>query len=163
MDRITPQQRSKTMAAIRSKDTSPEILVRRLVFSLGYRYRLHVGSLPGSPDIVLASSKKVILVHGCFWHRHNCTLGIKMPKSRLDYWQPKLAKNKSRDAKNRQRLRRLGWNILVIWECQTRDIKKLSTRLTKFLKSGTSSAQSSSHRNRGSPLTWHKSPRHRPG
>jgi len=135
MDRITPQQRSKTMAAIRSKNTSPEILVRRLIFSLGYRYRLHVRSLPGSPDIVLPSSKKVVLVHGCFWHRHNCKLGIKMPKSRLDYWQPKFANNKSRDVKDRRRLRRLGWKVLVVWECQTRDLDKLTDRLQAFLSS----------------------------
>ncbi|MCD4728887.1 MAG: very short patch repair endonuclease [Pirellulales bacterium] len=118
MDTLTPAQRSERMARVRCKDTKPEIAVRRLVHSLGYRYRLHAHSLPGCPDMVFSSRRKVIFVHGCFWHRHKGCPNCRLPKSRLDFWKPKLEANRQRDAKNRNRLRKLGWRILIVWECE---------------------------------------------
>src|SRR5437016_10732119 len=107
------------MSRIRSKDTKPELLVRRLIHTLGYRYRLHRRDLPGVPDLVFPSRRAVIFVHGCFWHRHKrCKGGARAPKSRLKYWKPKLEGNSVRDARNRKSLLRNGWRVLVIWECQ---------------------------------------------
>jgi DNA mismatch endonuclease (patch repair protein) len=123
------------MRRIRSKDMLPEIKVRRLIHRMGYRYRLHVPTLPGKPDLVFPSRQKVILVHGCFWHQHRssrCKIA-RMPKSNLDYWKPKLEKNQVRDANNRAKLRRQGWSIMVIWECQTDNLEKLSKRIERFL------------------------------
>lgn len=133
MDTHTRARRSALMAAIRSKDTTPEFVVRRVVFKLGYRYRLHVKRLPGSPDLVLPGLRKAIFVHGCFWHGHaNCRFG-RLPRSNLGYWRPKIAGNKERDRRNRGALRRLGWQTLVIWQCHTRDPKRLETRIRGFL------------------------------
>lgn len=118
------------MSLVRSKNTKPEMVVRRLVHSLGYRYRLHNRKMPGAPDLVFPSRQAVIFVHGCFWHRHaKCG---RIPKSRLDYWLPKLERNKARDAENIKALRRDGWRVLVIWECQTRD-ENLARRINAFL------------------------------
>lgn len=133
MDTLSPAQRSDRMSRVRSKDTRPELLVRRLVHRMGYRYRLHVRRLPGSPDLVFPARHTVILVHGCFWHRHNCALGNRMPKSRVSFWRGKLEGNKQRDAAQRRALRRLGWRVLVVWECQTRNADPLGSRLLKFL------------------------------
>jgi DNA mismatch endonuclease (patch repair protein) len=116
MDNLTPEERSKQMSLVRSKDTKPEMRVRRLVHGLGFRYRLHRADLPGKPDLVFPSRRKVIFVHGCFWHGHKCKLG-RMPKTRLDYWQSKIGCNKSRDRQTLRRLRNLGWKCLTIWEC----------------------------------------------
>lgn len=123
------------MAAVKSKDTTPELLVRRLVHSLGYRYLLHVRALPGVPDLVFPSRRKVLFVHGCYWHRHHCRSGCSMPASRVAYWKKKLLENKRRDAKNRRKLRRLGWKVLTVWECQTKPSRrdKLAARITRFL------------------------------
>ncbi len=136
MDRVSQQTRSRIMAAIRSKDTEPEMRVRRLVHAMGYRYRLHVKSLPGSPDLAFPGRHKVIFVNGCFWHQHNCRLGRKRPKSRVDYWHPKLSRNKLRDAENRRSLRKLGWRVMTIWECQTKPEKLtwLRPRIAQFLE-----------------------------
>lgn len=135
MDNLTPSQRSTQMAKVRSKDTGPEIALRRILTRNGYRYRLHRRDLPGCPDIVFPSRKKVVFVHGCFWHRHGirCPL-TRLPKSRLEFWQPKLEKNHTRDEKNRRRLRAAGWESLVIWECQLRDPEKVLLKLVKFLE-----------------------------
>jgi len=133
MDVLTPEERRRNMAAIRGKDTQPEMLLRRLVHSLGYRYRLHVRNLPGCPDIVLPRHRKVILVHGCFWHRHNCRLGRPWPRTRAVFWRNKLEGNKARDVKNRKALRKLGWEVLVVWECQTRRPEWLRGRVSGFL------------------------------
>lgn len=135
MDVLTKEQRSYCMSRIRKTDTTPELTVRRIVHRLGYRFRLYRRDLPGCPDIVLPRHRKVIFVHGCWWHRHNCRLGRRSPKSRRKYWIPKLQANKERYKKNRSALQRQGWKVLVIWECQTRNTKKLIDKLSKFLNS----------------------------
>lgn len=135
MDRITAKARSRTMAAIRSKNTKPEVLVRSLVHGLGYRFRLHAKDLPGNPDLVFRSKKKVIFVHGCFWHQHSsakCQDG-RMPKSNRLYWKPKLLKNTERDKRSLTALRALKWKVLVIWECETKNPDRVARVLTKFL------------------------------
>lgn len=133
MDTLDPQQRSARMALIRSKNTKPELVVRRLVHALGYRYRLHRCDLPGTPDLVFAARSKVIFVHGCFWHRHvGCALA-RLPKSRGDFWVPKLEGNAERDKRNMRALRRLGWGVMTIWECQLRDTPQLESRIRRFL------------------------------
>ena len=121
------------MARVRAKNTRPELRVRQLVFALGYRYRLHDRKLPGCPDLVFGPSRKIIFVHGCFWHRHaRCALA-RLPKSRLDFWLPKLEGNKSRDQRNRRALARGGWKVLTIWECQLRDAERLNDKIRRFL------------------------------
>ncbi|GJH07708.1 DNA mismatch endonuclease Vsr [Caballeronia novacaledonica] len=133
MDTLTPAERSARMALVRAKDTKPELLVRRLVHGMGYRYRLHRRELPGTPDLVFPGRGKVIFIHGCFWHRHvRCALA-RLPKSRGDFWLPKLTANAERDARNVRALRRLGWNVLTIWECQLGDTAKLASRIRRFL------------------------------
>jgi DNA mismatch endonuclease (patch repair protein) len=121
------------MARIKKRDTNPEILVRRCAHRLGYRFRLHRSNLPGTPDIVFPALRKIILVHGCFWHQHPCPLGSKKPRIRLEYWEPKLARNIARDRLIQSKLQCLGWSVLVIWECETRDQTSLSVRLQTFL------------------------------
>jgi len=135
MDTLTPTERSHRMSLVRGKDTGPEILVRRIVHSLGYRYRMHVHELPGCPDLVFPGRQCIILIHGCFWHQHKCKMGNRMPKSRINFWRTKLEANKRRDAKQRRSLRSLGWRILTIWECQLspRKVEKLGERLIEFL------------------------------
>jgi DNA mismatch endonuclease (patch repair protein) len=122
------------MALVKSKDTKPEIAVRRLIHRMGYRYRLHSRVLPGHPDLVFPTRKKVIFVHGCFWHRHEGCPNTRLPKSRLDFWKPKLEKNRKRDLAKQRKLRRQGWRMLVVWECQINNEKKLSGRLRAFLE-----------------------------
>lgn len=133
MDSLTPTERSKIMARVRSKNSRPEISVRKLVFALGYRYRLHDRRLPGCPDLVFKSRRKVIFVHGCFWHRHaGCALA-RMPKSRLDFWRPKLEGNKVRDRRNNRKLARGGWKVLIVWECQIGKPGPLRRTIRRFL------------------------------
>lgn len=135
-DTLTKAERSARMALVRGKHTKPEMVVRRLAHRLGFRYRLHGRGLPGRPDLVFASKKKVIFVHGCFWHRHGdseCKLA-RLPKSRLDFWLPKLDANRERDNRNRRLLAKDGWGILVLWECELNDPQALERRLKKFLK-----------------------------
>ncbi len=124
------------MSRVRGKDTAPERLVRSLVHRLGYRYRLHVGDLPGRPDLVFPRFRAVILVHGCFWHQHHCPAGDRLPKSRVAYWQAKLEGNVRRDARQRRALQRLGWRVLVIWECETerQAPERLARRIIRFLE-----------------------------
>lgn len=133
MDTLSREQRSARMSLIRSKNTNPEMIVRRLVHSLGFRYRLHVRALPGSPDLVLPRWRTAVFIHGCFWHQHSCRRGKRMPKSRANYWRPKLHGNKARDRQTMQKLRRDGWRVLVLWECQTSDPERLARRVTSFL------------------------------
>jgi DNA mismatch endonuclease (patch repair protein) len=135
MDTLGPSQRSERMSRVRGKDTVPELMVRRLVHGMGYRYRLHRRDLPGRPDLVFATRRKVIFVHGCFWHRHGdsaCKLA-RLPKSRLEFWLPKLEANKARDAANQERLLSMAWNFLVIWECQLAERALLEERIRGFL------------------------------
>src|SRR5579859_3130394 len=120
------------MRRIRSRNTSPEKMVRNLLRSLRFKFRSHMRSLPGRPDFVFERKRKVLFVHGCFWHFHKrCKIG-RIPKSRLDYWIPKLHRNKKRDAANRRRLRQSGWLVLTVWECQLRNPEKAGLRIKKF-------------------------------
>lgn len=133
-DVLTRAQRSRCMSLIRGKDTKPERIIRSMVSALGYRYRLHVKKLPGTPDLVFVSLRKVIFVHGCFWHRHSCRRAA-LPATRREWWAAKLAGNRRRDDRNVRKLRSLGWRVLVVWECQLRDCERLSERLIRFLNS----------------------------
>lgn len=131
-DNRSPESRSALMSRVRGKDTAPEVAVRRVLHSLGYRFRLHRRDLPGTPDIVFPSRRKVVFVNGCFWHAHGCRIG-RPPKSRPDFWLPKLRKNRVKDARNVRALRDLGWTSLSIWQCQTGVPDKLEARLISFL------------------------------
>lgn len=135
MDILSPEERTDRMRRIRSRDTAPELVVRRLVHGMGYRYRLSVRALPGTPDLVFRRLRKVIFVHGCFWHRHGkrtCRLA-RLPKTRLDYWEPKLEANRRRDRKTVVALQKLGWSSITIWECETKDLEALAARISAFL------------------------------
>ena len=135
MDRLSPGQRSERMSRVRSRNTKPEMLARRMAHELGYRYRLHRRDLPGSPDLVFPARRKVIFVHGCFWHRHpdpTCRLA-RLPKSKLDFWGPKLETNLNRDKRNLALLFGLERDTLAIWECQTKDHELLGARIREFL------------------------------
>ncbi|MCP3400394.1 very short patch repair endonuclease [Bradyrhizobium sp. CCGB20] len=136
MDKLSPERRSENMRRIKSQGMKPEMAVRRIVHSLGYRYRLHRKDLPGRPDLVFGPKRKVIFVHGCFWHGHEregC-LDARRPKSNTGYWNPKLTRNKERDAERIKQLEALGWEVLVIWECETKDETSLRIRLNAFLR-----------------------------
>ena len=126
-DKMTPEQRHRCMASVHSKDTKPEMLVRRYLFGCGFRYRLHVRSLPGSPDIVLAKYKTVIFVNGCFWHGHEGCPLYRIPKSNVVFWRKKIKRNQERDKKEYALLRVMGWRVLVIWECQLRSAVREET------------------------------------
>jgi len=135
MDTLNSTQRSHRMSLIRAKNTKPEMLVRRLIHGMGYRYSLHSAKLPGKPDLVFRKRKKVIFVHGCFWHRHpstRCKLA-RLPKSRKGFWVKKLEDNRKRDVDKQRELRKLGWNVLVIWECQLKNTKALERKIGGFL------------------------------
>ena len=147
MDTISPELRSQIMSRIRSKDTKPEMLVRKLAFSLGYRYRLHAKDLPGCPDMVFRSRRKVIFIHGCFWHLHRDCAQARLPKSRLDFWGPKLEGNRARDRKNQRKLTRSGWRTLTVWECEVHD-GGLGGRIRKFLDDGTGNDSRTRHAER---------------
>lgn len=121
------------MARVRSRDTTPERTVRRILTDLGYRYRLHRRDLPGKPDIAFIGRRKAILVHGCFWHGHNCKRGAREPRANAEYWRVKIARNRARDAKTQRELGERGWAFLVLWECALRDEAALSQRLSEFL------------------------------
>ena len=133
MDTMTKGERSLRMALIRSKNTKPELAVRRLVHRMGFRYRLHSRKLPGKPDLVFASKMRVIFVHGCFWHLHRKCLQCRPPKSGQGYWLPKLERNSVRDKSVRRALTRLGWKSLVVWECELKQPEKLARKLFTFL------------------------------
>ncbi|MCZ2153678.1 MAG: DNA mismatch endonuclease Vsr [Bryobacterales bacterium] len=135
MDSLSPDQRSERMSRVRSRDTMPELIVRKLVHHMGFRYRLHRRDLPGNPDLVFPGRGKIIFVHGCFWHRHGvrCRL-TRWPKSRLDFWKPKLEENHRRDQRNQRVLRKLGWKVMVVWECQLKETGKLAETIRRFLE-----------------------------
>lgn len=134
MDRISVADRSQQMSLVRSKNTKPELAVRKLVFSMGYHYRIHDVGLPGKPDLVFRARKKVIFVHGCFWHRHKDCKKATTPSSRTEYWLPKFARTVERDQQHLELLHDLGWKTLVIWECELKDINALAAKLLAFLK-----------------------------
>jgi DNA mismatch endonuclease, patch repair protein len=135
IDTVSQSDRSRIMAAVKSKDTGPELAVRRLVHSMGYRYRLHVRSLSGTPDLVFPRLRKIINVNGCFWHLHNCPR-CRIPSTKRKYWIAKLQRNAMRDRCNQRKLRRNGWRVMVIWECQisTKNISKLKSKIIAFLE-----------------------------
>lgn len=132
-DVLLPSQRSYCMSRIRGKDTKPEMIVRRTAHAMGFRFRLHRRDLPGTPDLVFPKLRAVVFVHGCFWHMHRCQLGRVVAKTNARFWAEKRRGNRERDARNRRLLRRLGWRVLVIWECQTRNTELMSNRLRRFL------------------------------
>lgn len=137
MDALSPAERSERMSRVRGKNTGPELTVRRLIHALGYRFRLHRRDLPGTPDLVFAGRRKVIFVHGCFWHRHpdpDCKLA-RMPKSRQEFWRPKLEGNRARDLRHEAALTEAGWGVMTIWECELRDAASLENRIRTFLDS----------------------------
>lgn len=134
-DQITPEQRSRTMRAVKSQNTKPEIKVRRLLHRMGFRFRLHHKDLPGKPDIVLPRHKKVIFVHGCFWHGHAGCKEAARPTSNTAYWNAKIDRNMARDERALQEIQNQGWQPLVVWECQTKDAEALYARLAAFLTS----------------------------
>lgn len=136
MDKISTERRSANMRAIKYRDMVPEMRVRRIIHGMGYRFRLHRKDLPGTPDLVFPSQRKIIFVHGCFWHQHEHQSGhkIAVPKSRRDYWIPKLEGNVRRDYENEARLKAQGWRVLVVWECEAKgDETILRTKLRDFL------------------------------
>ena len=130
----TKADRSAIMRSVKSTDTKPEMAVRRLAHRLGYRFRLHCKSLPGSPDLVFTRLRKVVFVHGCFWHGHSCARGNRTPKNNRDYWVAKIARNRERDKTNRALLRAQGWGVYIVWECRIRDTN-LEEKLRLFLGS----------------------------
>ena len=138
MDTFTAAQRSAVMRRVRSAGTGPEMAVRRMVHGLGYRYALHRSGLPGRPDLAFPCRKKVIFVHGCFWHGHYCRAGRNRPASNRDYWLPKLDRNKSRDRAHRRNLRAMGWKVLAVWECQLNRPERVRDRISKFLSAADS-------------------------
>jgi DNA mismatch endonuclease, patch repair protein len=133
MDTISKERRSANMRAIRAQDTKPEMRLRRLIHGMGFRYRLHRRNLPGTPDLVFSARRKVIFVHGCFWHGHSCRRGFRVPRSNTAYWGDKLERNRRRDLANQESLEQLGWTTLVIWECELSDLGALSIRARSFL------------------------------
>ena len=122
-DIFTKQKRSEIMSKIRAKNTKPEMIVRHFLFSQGFRFRLHQKNLPGSPDIVLKKHKTVIIVNGCFWHGHNNCSIFKIPKTRVKFWTSKIERNKARDISDKKALKKLGWKVIIVWECQLRKYK----------------------------------------
>lgn len=134
MDRISKEKRSANMAQIPSKDTKPEMTVRRWLYSNGFRYRLHASNLPGKPDIVMKRRQIIILVNGCFWHGHKGCGLFKIPKTNTEWWEDKISRNKKRDMMNEKKLIEMGWTVLVIWECQVRDGSFESLLTQKLIK-----------------------------
>ena len=135
-DVFQPDERSRIMSLIQGKNTKPERIVRSIVHRLGYRFRLHRRDLPGTPDLVLPKLRSVIFVHGCFWHMHSCHKGRRTPVTNRKFWQEKRSANASRDRRAVRRLRRAGWRVLVVWECQLRDVDAIAKKLQMFLRSG---------------------------
>jgi DNA mismatch endonuclease (patch repair protein) len=133
MDTLSSQERSERMSRVRSKDSAPELKLRRLIHGLGFRYRLHVKELPGQPDLVFPSRRAVIFMHGCFWHRHEACKLARLPKSKLDFWGEKLEANRQRDIVHQERLFQLGWRVLVVWECELNDAGQVSEIVSNFL------------------------------
>ncbi|MBQ1543077.1 MAG: DNA mismatch endonuclease Vsr [Caulobacteraceae bacterium] len=132
-DVFTPEKRSAVMRRVKGRDTSPELVVRRALWRLGARFRLHRRDLPGSPDVVLPGRRLAIFVHGCFWHGHDCPRGARVPKANQDYWLAKIGRNRARDAAALAALGEAGWRAAVLWECELKDAAALETRLRALL------------------------------
>ena len=132
-DHVDRKKRSLIMAAVRSEDTRPEMAVRKIVHGLGYRYRLHVRTLPGRPDLVFPAHRKIVLVHGCFWHRHRKCRYASSPKTRRKFWESKFAGNVARDRRTVRELKRMGWTVLTVWQCELKKPVRLTERLNDFL------------------------------
>lgn len=132
-DVFTTDKRSWIMSRVSGRNTKPEIIVRKIIHRMGYRFRLHERKLPGKPDIVLPKHKKIILIHGCFWHGHHGCKRSKRPESNADFWNKKIDGNITRDEINRTELEKLGWKVLIVWDCQTRDLETLKNILAGFL------------------------------
>jgi DNA mismatch endonuclease (patch repair protein) len=133
MDTLSPEQRSRLMSHVRGRDTGPELLIRSMLHRLGYRFRVHRKDLPGTPDLVFPGRRCVLFVHGCFWHGHSCRCG-RRPSSNVAFWHEKIDKNKERDKRVQRQLRKSGWQVLAVWECETRDGPVLEKKLTRFLE-----------------------------
>lgn len=129
----TSDVRRRTMQAVKSVDTTPELAVRKILHGAGYRYRLHRAGLPGKPDIVFVRRQKVIFVHGCFWHGHDCSRGARKPKTNAAYWHQKIARNRARDSRVADQLRAQGWKVATVWECETKEVATLRKKLDRFL------------------------------
>lgn len=137
MDRLSRAHRSWLMSKVRSKDTTPEMIVRRAVHKLGYRYRLHCPKMPGKPDLVLSAHRKIIFVHGCFWHGHENCSKARLPKSNVEFWRSKIERNVGRDTELCRMLIDDGWDVLIVWQCQTKDLEGLVLSLRSFLEKDT--------------------------
>lgn len=132
-DHVDSAKRSLIMAAVHSKHTKPELLARKIVHGLGYRYRLHSGKLPGHPDLVFPGRRKVVFVHGCFWHRHPGCAKASSPKTRPDFWEAKFQANVARDARTQREIESQGWKVFTVWQCELKDPERLAGRLNEFL------------------------------
>lgn len=133
-DVLNLEQRRACMAAVKSGNTKPEMSVRRLVHAMGYRYALHKRTLPGRPDLCFVSRRKVIFVHGCFWHGHTCRRGARVPIANREYWIRKIRRNRERDLQSRQSLSAMGWKSLIVWECELKSVSELARTIGKFLE-----------------------------
>ena len=161
MDTVSPEVRSRIMSAIRGRDTTPERVVRSALHRMGYRFRVHVRDLSGSPDVVLPRHRAVIFVHGCFWHRHRCRAGRAEPRTNAAFWREKRRRNQERDRRAVRALRRQGWRVLVLWECQIRDAARLASSLADYLGEKPVPVTSTARR-RASPGRAPRTPREEP-
>jgi DNA mismatch endonuclease (patch repair protein) len=132
-DVYPPAKRSAVMSRVKGRDTGPEWVVRRALWGLGARYRLHAKGLPGKPDVVMAGRRLVVFVHGCFWHGHSCARGARVPKANRDYWLAKVARNRARDIESSEKLEAAGWRVETVWECELKDRAALETRLRRLI------------------------------
>ncbi len=146
MDTRSPEQRSYIMRSVRSANTGPELVVRKLLHGMGFRFRLHKKGLPGRPDVVLPKHRAIVFVHGCFWHGHGCSKG-RLPKSRLRFWTDKIERNRTRDAESVRSLQATGWRVLTIWQCETKDTDGLLRRFKRFFSRNGRSSRSLANRN----------------
>lgn len=134
MDRISPERRGWLMSQVKSKNTSTELTVRRLVYGMGFRYRLHVKTLPGKPDLVFKGRRKIIFVNGCFWHGHDDCRFARLPKSRIDFWMAKISRNRERDQENVAAIEAIGWRVLTVWQCELKNLEGLKKRINDFIE-----------------------------
>ena len=130
---VPSAERSRIMRAVKSRDTDPEMRLRKMLHSMGFRYRLHCKDLPGKPDIVFPSMRKVVFVNGCFWHGHDCARGAKKPKTNREYWRDKITCNMKRDRGHNRELKALGWDVMTVWECELKELRKIGDKVSRFL------------------------------